>query len=90
MEIAVLLKIDEQRVTQTLEEAREKLDSSDQELILDFSAVRRIDSAALKSIERFADSAEQKSVKVVVRGMNVASYKVLKLVNLTPRFSFVA
>ena len=33
--------------------------------------------------------ADAKTVKVVLRGVNVDVYKVLKLVKLTPRFSFV-
>jgi anti-anti-sigma regulatory factor len=87
--IAVFLSIDEQRVALELKEAGEKLDSAEGEVFLDFSSVRRIDSSALRAMEDFARIADEKTVKVVLRGVNVDVYKVLKLVKLTQRFSFV-
>jgi len=87
--IAVFLNIDEQRVALALKEAREKLGSAEGEAFLDFSSVRRIDSSALRAMEEFARIADEKAVKVVLRGVNVDVYKVLKLVKLTQRFSFV-
>jgi anti-anti-sigma regulatory factor len=87
--IAEWLKIDEERVVQNLQEAREQLDSADGELVLDFSSLRRIDPSALRAIEELAGRADDKSVKVVLRGVNVDIYKVLKLVKLAPRFSFL-
>ncbi len=88
--IAVWLKIDEERVVQALQEAGQKLDSVEGEVALDFSSVRRIDPSAIRALEEFAGRADDKGVKVVLRGVNVGVYKVLKLVNLGPRFSFVA
>ena len=88
--IAVWLKIDEERVVQALQEAGQKLDSVEGEVALDFSSVQRIDAIALSAMAEFADIADSKGVKVVLRGVNVGVYKVLKLVNLGPRFSFVA
>ena len=41
-------------------------------------------------MEEFADIADTKGVKVVLRGVDVGVYKVLKLVNLASRFSFVS
>jgi anti-anti-sigma regulatory factor len=87
--IAEWLKIDEERVVQNLQEAREQLDSADGELVLDFSSLRRIDPSVLRAIEELAGRADDKSVKVVLRGVNVDIYKVLKLVKLAPRFSFL-
>ena len=87
--IAVWLKIDEERVVQALQEAAEKLDSVEGEVALDFSSVSRIDSSALRALEEFAELADAKGVKVVLHGVNVSVYKVLKLVKLTSRFSFV-
>jgi anti-anti-sigma regulatory factor len=87
--IAVFLNIDQQRVALALKEAGEKLDSAEGEAFLDFSSVRRIDSSALRAMEEFARIADEKAVKVVLRGVNVDVYKVLKLVKLTQRFSFV-
>lgn len=88
--IAVWLKIDEERVVQALQQAGEKLDSVEGEVALDFSSVRRLDPSAIRALEKFADTADDKGVKVVLRGVNVSVYKVLKLVNLGSRFSFVA
>jgi anti-anti-sigma regulatory factor len=87
--IAVWLKIDEERVVQELQEAAEKLDNAEDEVVLDFSSVRRIDPSVLRAMEEFAGKADNKGVKVVLRGVNVDVYKVLTLVNLTSRFSFV-
>jgi anti-anti-sigma regulatory factor len=87
--IAVFLKIDEERVVQALQEAGDKLDSAEGEMVLDFSSVRRIDPSALRGMEEFAGIANGKGVKVALRGVNVDVYKVLKLVKLASRFSFV-
>jgi anti-anti-sigma regulatory factor len=88
--IAVWLKIDEERVVQALQEAGEKLDGIEGEVALDFSSVRRIDPSAVRALEEFASIADDKGVKVVLRGVNVGVYRVLKLVKLTSRFSFVS
>jgi anti-anti-sigma regulatory factor len=83
---AVWLKMDGERVVQALEEAGEKLAGGD--LALDFSSVRRLNPSAIRALERLAAMADGQAVKVVVRGVNVEVYKVLKLVRLTSRFSF--
>jgi anti-anti-sigma regulatory factor len=88
--IAELLKIDEERVAAALQEAEEKLDSAEAEIVLDFSSVRRIDTKAVRALQEFAAAADAKAVKVSLRGVQVDVYKVLKLVKLTSRFSFVA
>ena len=87
--IAVFLNIDEERIVPALQEAGGNLDGSPGEAVLDFSSVRRIDSSGLRALEEFARIADEKAVKVVLRGVNVDVYKVLKLVKLTRRFSFV-
>ena len=87
--IAVWLKIDEERAAAALEEAVDKLDSADGEVILDFSSVRRIDPATVSAMEKLAGAADAKGVKLVLRGVNVEVYKVLKLVRLAPRFCFL-
>jgi len=88
---AVLLNIDidEERVAAALQKAGEKLDSAEDEAVVDLSSVRRIDANALRALEELAGLADDKAVKVVLRGVNVDVYKVLKLVKLTRRFSFV-
>lgn len=87
--ISVLLKIDEEHVVDALREAADKLDSSDGEVVLDFSSVRKIAPSAIRALENLACVADNKSVKVVLRGVNVDVYKVLKLVKLASRFSFL-
>ncbi|MFI5115158.1 MAG: STAS domain-containing protein [Terriglobales bacterium] len=84
------LEIDGERVVQGLQAAREALDSAHSDVVLDFSAVHRIDPNALRAMEELAGLADGKAVKVVLRGVNVDIYKVLKLVKLTSRFSFLA
>lgn len=88
--IAAWLRVDGDHVVQDLQEAREKLDAADGEVVLDFSSVRCIDSSAIGALETLAGIADGKTVKVVLRGVNVEIYKVLKLVRLARRFSFVA
>ena len=84
------LEIDGERVVQGLQAAREALDTAQGDVVLNFSAVRRIDPHALRAMEKLAGLADGKAVKVVLRGVNVDIYKVLKLVKLTSRFSFLA
>lgn len=87
--IEVFLKLDGNRVVPTLQEAIASLDGAPGEAVLDFSSVCRMDSAALRTLEELARAADEKSVRIVLRGVNVDIYKVLKLVKLTNRFSFI-
>jgi anti-anti-sigma regulatory factor len=84
------IEIDGERVVQGLQAARETLDTAQGDVVLDFSSVRRIDPNALRAMEKLVGLADGKTVKVVLRGVNVDIYKVLKLVKLTSRFSFLA
>jgi len=86
----MLLKLEENQVGPVLQEIGNKLQASGSELVVDFSAVRRIDSNAVLAIEELAREADNKAVKIVFRGVNVDVYKVLKLVKLSSRFSFAA
>ena len=83
------VNLEEQRVVSILQEAAVSLDRAQSEVILDFSCVRRIDSAPLQALEDFARAADEKAVKIVLRSVNVDVYKVLKLVKLTHKFAFV-
>lgn len=87
--IAVWLTVDEKRLAPDIEEAGEKLDTTEGEAVLDFSSVGRVDSSALRALEELARRADEKAVRVVLRGVNIDVYKALKLVKLTRRFSFV-
>jgi anti-anti-sigma regulatory factor len=87
--IALQHKIDGERVVTSLDETREKLDGTDGEMILDFSSVWRIDASALRAMEELAAGAEGKGVKLVLRGASTDVYRVLKLMKLAQRFSFL-
>jgi anti-anti-sigma regulatory factor len=82
-------QIDEKTMVQELREAAERLNSSDGEVSLDFSAVRRLTSGTLGALEKLAYKAEEIAVKVRLRGVNVDVYKVLKLAGVTNRVTFV-
>jgi anti-anti-sigma regulatory factor len=88
--IAEWLKIDEERVVQGVQEAGEKLNSVEGEVALDFSTVLRLDASALEAMEALVGIADNKGVKVMLRGVHVGVYRVLKLVKLAARFSFVS
>lgn len=89
MTIAVLRKVDNASVTSILQEIEKSLHRAPGEVVIDFSAVTRLDKSALRSLAEFASKAEAASIKVILRGVNVDVYKVLVLMKLTSRFSFV-
>jgi len=72
-----------------IQEAVDKLNSGEKEVILDFSSVLRIDGNAVGAIEELAGLADEKSVTVVLRAVNVDVYRVLKILKLTQRFTFL-
>jgi anti-anti-sigma regulatory factor len=86
----MLVMLDEKQLVPVLHELAEKLDRAGSELVLDFSAVHWIDSKAVLAIDELAQRADEKSLRVVLRNVNVDVYKVLKLVRLTPKLSFAA
>jgi len=86
--IAELIAIDSKNVTSSLEKATEKLSDVQGDTALNLSDVQQIDASALRALEQIAQSADERSVRVVLRGVNVNVYKVLKLVKLSRRFSF--
>ena len=65
------------------------MDGAPVETVLDFSTVLRIDPQALVAMEELARIADEKAVRIGLRGVSVEIYKVLKLVKLVPRFSFL-
>lgn len=85
---AFSVNLEEQRISGALQDTAQRLERAQGEVVLDFSSVRRIDSAALRALEAFALVADEKTVKIVLRGVNINVYKVLKLLKLTQRFSF--
>jgi anti-anti-sigma regulatory factor len=85
----MMLTIDKDGLVSGLQQACKKLDRSENEMILDFSSIRRVDPGAIREMETLAAVAAEKSVNVALRGVNVDVYKVLKLVKLAPRFTFM-
>ena len=59
------------------------------ELLLDFSAVRRLDTAAVRTLHRVSVTATARRVKLTARAVQVDVYKVLKLAGLAERISFM-
>jgi anti-anti-sigma regulatory factor len=87
--IAVLHKVDEKRVADDLNEVVAKLGNSDGEVVLDCSSLQCIPPSAVQALALLATTAETKATKIVLLGVNVHVYKVLKLARLTSQFSFV-
>lgn len=83
------LEVEGEGVIPAVEVALEKLSNAGDEIILDFSSVARIDPSALRAMESLATTADKKAAKVALRGVNVEVYRVLKLMQLAPRFSFL-
>ena len=80
------IETNDRNIVTKLRDTAKKLDA---DAILDFSSIARLDAAGLRALEDLAAAADQKSIKLTLRGANVAVYKVLKLTKLTRRFSFV-
>ena len=76
-------------VAAVLQGALARLDTVDHELVLDFSFVDRLDPSALRALEQLASKAHHNSVKLVLRGVKVEVYKVLKLVQMADQFSYL-
>ncbi len=87
--IADWLKIDGARVADTLREAGNTLSTADGEMVLDFSGVERVDAKAVNALEELSAKAKDKSVRIVLRGVNIGVYKVLKLSRLDGRLEFL-
>lgn len=82
--------VDGKHVLHSLQEIGQKLDGADHEIVLDFSLVRRLDPSAIQALKDLAALADDKVVKIILRGVNISIYKVLKLTKVTPRFAFLA
>ena len=82
------IKIDGERMADAFQEIAKRVDSSNSELVLDFSSVGRIDPSALQALKELAGIADERVVTLELRGVSVSVYKVLKLAKLAPRFLF--
>jgi SepF-like predicted cell division protein (DUF552 family) len=83
-----VLSIDPNGVVHDLEEALQRLQAGN-EVVLDFTPVRRIDPGVLPVLEKLAGLAERSNRRLLMQGVNADIYKVLKLTRLAPRFSFL-
>lgn len=88
--ITVWRKLDEEHAIPTLQELCKQWDGSSGELVLDFVEMRRIDAGFVQQLEEFIHLADEKNVRVTLHGVNVDVYKVLKLLKLTSRFTFLS
>lgn len=80
---------DEARTLEILSEAAQKLATGNCDVMLDFSAVQRLDVELLRRLEELAGIADQKAARITLQNVNIDVYKVLKLMKLTRRLSFV-
>jgi anti-anti-sigma regulatory factor len=88
---AVSMQLEQDGLADVLRhDAVENLGRAAGEMVLDFSAVRRIDAGSALAMEELAGLAGTKSVKLVLRAVNIDVYRVLKLLKLAGRFSFVS
>ena len=76
-------------VLSEITDALARLDDVGGELVVDLSAVRRIDTSGVQGLAELAGKARDKSVKVVLRGVSAEVYKVLKLLKMEPQFCFL-
>lgn len=73
-----------------IRDAAEQLGGAGNELVLDFSSLRRIDAAELLELEELAAKARENSVKITIRGVSVEVYKALKLVAVAGQFTYLS
>ena len=85
---AAWLSVEADGVDDALRQARRRLENAQNELVLDFASVRRIDSSALRALDELTDAASGKGIQLVLNKVSVDIYKVLKLMGLTSRLSF--
>ena len=86
---ALRIVVDPKCVVDTLKgEVTQQLSGAPAELVVDFSGVARIDSAAVRALDELAVEAQARSVRLVLEGVGTDVYKVLKLLKMTERFRF--
>jgi anti-anti-sigma regulatory factor len=87
--IAVRAKVDDTNIVSTIDKVRTERKETEGEVQLDCRTLRRLDGNGMRALTDLARWAREKEVKVVIRGVNVELYKVLKLARLTSTFVFV-
>jgi anti-anti-sigma regulatory factor len=87
----VSIRLDPESGLQTLRGLTvQQLTSTGGELVLDIEPLGRVDTDMIHAMEMLAEMGERASVRLVLRGANVAVYRVLKLTGLAQRFRFAA
>lgn len=84
---AMWIQVDPEHTQAFRDEAIERLTRADGEVVLDFTSVKRIDTNGVRVLEELAGMADEKSVKLVLRAVNMDVYRVLKLLRLAQRFT---
>lgn len=81
--------IDGEHVAQQVIDIRAKLAAEGPEVLLDFFLAQSLDPAGIQALEELAGAADIENAKIVLRGVNIEMYKVLKLAGLSDKFTFI-
>ena len=81
--------IDGEHVAQQVIDIRAKLATEGPEVLLDFFLAQSLDPAGIRALEELAGAADIEHAKIVLRGVNIEMYKVLKLAGLSDKFTFI-
>jgi anti-anti-sigma regulatory factor len=84
------IRIDKERVAESLRDVLARMECAGLELVVDFSSVERIDAGALGALREIAEAADGRSVTVALSGVSVELYRVLKLTKLAQRFTYLS
>jgi anti-anti-sigma regulatory factor len=88
MTTVALQNVDEESVVKTVREAKQALNGTGSNTVLDFSLVCVVRARTLGAMEELAQTADEKDIKIVLRGVRPGVYKALKLARLTRKFGF--
>lgn len=81
--------IDEEHLATQLKEIGAALAGGGPEILLDFFLAQSLNPADVEALEELSTAATASSTKIVLRGVSVEMYKVLKLAGLADKFLFI-
>jgi len=84
---AMWIQVDSEHTEAFRDEVIARLTRAEDDVVLDFSFVKRLDTKGVRVLEELAGLAEDQSVKLVLRAVNMDVYRVLKLLKLAERFT---
>ncbi len=87
--IAEWFRVDPARVSDSLRDAQQKLNAVEGEQVLDMSSVRQVDVKGMAALQELMSVAEEKKLKLILRGVNIDVYRVLKLTRAADRLAFI-